>query len=163
LYANETSDRFVVGGTALRYESADGAAWELLAEQILCIGESTSESGPADEDWHLCFVTNAHGSWVEGSLKAQSRNDALQWLSVRLGCSLELKLVNSPAFRSRVMWPTPLLDQSLFDYQVAGLRRMFSRTARQLGFAPLRAVQSVRPAVLEKLWSARRNILSRSA
>jgi hypothetical protein len=163
LYANEASDRFVVGGTALRYESADGAAWELLAEQILCIGESTSESGLADEDWQLCFVTNAHGSWVEGSLKAQSRNDALQWLSVRLGCSLELKLVNAPAFRSRVMWPTPLLDQPLFDYQVPGLRRMFSRAARQLGFAPLRAVQSVRPAVREKLWSAKRSILSRSA
>ena len=163
MYSTEVTDRFMVGGTALRFESAGGAAWELIAEQILCIGESTSEAGISHEDWHLCFVMDAHGSWVEGSLHAESRNDALQWLSVRLASSLELKLVNSPPFRSRVMWPPSLLDQPLFDYQVPTLRRLFSRAARQLGFAPLRAVQSVRPAILEKLWSRRRPPLSRSA
>jgi hypothetical protein len=157
------SDRFIVGGTALHYESEGGAGWELIAEQIRCIGESTSESGRVNESWHLCFVTDVHGTWLEGSLHAQSRNDALQWLSVRLGCSLELKLANAPAFRSRVMWPPSLLDRPLFEYQIAPLRRIFSRAARQLGFEPLGGVQSVQPAVLEKLWRTGRNPASRSA
>jgi hypothetical protein len=163
VYSSDSPDRFVVGGAALHYEGNRGAAWELVAEQILCIGESTSESGLAAEDWHLCFVTDMHGTWLEGSLHAQSRNDALQWLSVRLGCSLELKLANAPAFRSRVMWPPAMLEQPLFDYQVGPLRRLFSRTARQLGFPPLNAVQSVRPFVLESLWRAKRHPSSRSA
>jgi hypothetical protein len=163
LYATAQPERFLVGGTALRYESEGGAAWELLAEQILCIGESTSERGWADEDWRICFVTDAQGTWLEGSLHAESRNDALQWLSVRLGCSLELKLANAPAFRSRVMWPTPLLEQPLFEYQVSPLRRLFSRTARQLGLPPAGGVQSVNPAILEKLWRSHRSPLSRSA
>lgn len=163
MYASEPSDRFIVGGTTLRYESEGGASWELVAEQIRCIGEATIECGPADEDWLICFVTDVHGSWLEGSLRAQSRNDALQWLSVRLGYSFELKLANAPAFRSRVMWPAALLERPLFEYQVAPLRRLFSRTARQLGFEPLGAVQSVHRAVLEKLWRTNRNPVSRSA
>jgi hypothetical protein len=155
-------DRFIVGGTALRYESGGGGSWELIAEQILCMGEATSESG-LFEDWHLCFVTDAHGTWQEGSLHAAGRNDALQWLSVRLGCSLELKLANAPAFRSRVMWPRSLLDQPLFQYQVAPLRRIFSRGLRRLGLAPLGGVQSVHAGIIEKLWRPNRSPASRSA
>lgn len=156
MYTTAIADRFIVGGTALRYESASGLSWELIAEQILCIGESTSESGATAEDWHLCFVTDMHGTWREGSLYAQGRNDALQWLSVRLGCSLELKLTHAPPFRSRVMWPRNLLERPLFEYQIAPWRRIFSRSLRQLGFAPLAAVQSVHPAVLaHKSWPGR--------
>jgi len=138
----------------LRYESQGGASWELIAERILCIGEATNESGPTDDEWRLCFVTDAHGTWLEGSLHAEARNDALQWLSVRLGCSFEVKLANAPPFRSRVMWPAQLLERPLFEFQVGSLRRLFSRTARQLGFRPVAAVQSVHPAVLEKLCRA---------
>jgi hypothetical protein len=163
VYSTTPSDRFIVGGTGLRYESGGGGSWEVIAEQILCIGEATSECGPADEDWHLCFVTDAHGTWLEGSLHAEGRNDALQWLSVRLGCSLEVKLANAPAFRSRVMWPARLLERPLFQYQVAPLRRIFSRTVRRLGFEPLGGVQSVHPGVLAKLWHAKRSPASRSA
>jgi hypothetical protein len=148
MYSTEPSDRFIVGGTALRYESSGGGFWEIIAEQIMCMGEATSESGPADEHWHICFVTDAHGTWLEGSLHAQGRNDALQWLSVRLGCSLELKLANAPPFLSRVMWPGRLLDHPLFEYQVTPLRRTFSRSLRRLGFAPVGGVQSVHPEVL---------------
>jgi hypothetical protein len=150
LYSTELADRFIVGGTALRYESAGGASWELIAEQILCLGEATSESGLLDE-WQICLVTDQHGAWLEGSLSAQGRNDALQWLSVRLGCSLEVKLANAPAFRSRVMWPPHLLEQPLFQYQVPQWRRVFSRGLRRLGVAPVGSVQSVRPDVLESL------------
>jgi hypothetical protein len=148
VYETGLSERFVVGGTALRYESAGGASWEIIAEQIRCIGESTTEAGPLDEAWYLCFVTDSHGAWLEGSLHAEGRNDALQWLSVRLGCSLEVKLANAPAFRSRVMWPGDLVERPLFQYQVAPWRRIFSRGLRRLGLAPLRSVQCVHADIL---------------
>lgn len=158
MYAGEPSDQFSIQGTALRYESAGGTRWELIAEQILLLGESTSEEGARDEAWHLCFVTDIQGRWVEGSLHAQARNDALQWLSVRLGCSLELKLAGAPPFRSRVMWPPTLQDRPLFEFQVAPLRRAFSRSLRRLGLPPLAgAVQSVDPRLLETLWRAKRH------
>lgn len=163
MYSTELPDRFILGGTALRYESSGGAGWELIAEQILCIGEATTESGAFGEGWHICFVTDPHGNWLEGSLEAAGRNDALQWLSVRLNCSLELKLANAPPFRSRVMWPGNLLERPLFQYQVPTWRRLFSRSLRRLGFAPLTAVQSVRPDILKALWRASHRPVSRSA
>jgi hypothetical protein len=162
VYSTESSDRFVLGGTALRYESAGGASWEIIAEQILCIGEATNEAGAVHEDWHLCFVTDLHGTWVEGSLRAEGRNDALQWLSVRLNSSLELKLANAPAFRSRVMWPRSVLEQPLFQYQVPFWRRALSRSLRHLGVAPSVGVQTVDPGILQSLWRANRNPTSRS-
>src|SRR5579872_4362822 len=135
MYSTDVPDRFVIGGMSLRYESSGGAAWDILAEQILCIGEATSESGPREDDWHLCFVTDEHGAWLEGSLYSEGRNDALQWLSVRLGCSFELKLANAPPFRSRIMWPRDLLDRPLFQWQIDPVRRWFSRGLRRMGFA----------------------------
>jgi len=161
--AAELSDRFIVGGMALRYESSSGATWELIGEQILCLGEATAESGAADEDWRLCFVTDLHGAWLEGSMLAEGRNDALQWLSVRLNSSLEVKLANAPAFCSRVIWPPELSDRPLFQYQVSLVRRMLSRTLRRIGFSSVCAVQSVHPDVLQYLWRARRSPASRSA
>ena len=155
MYPVEGHDRFLVGGTSLRYESASGRGWELIAERMLCVGEATSEAG-LHEDWLLCFVTDVQGTWVEGSLLAEGRNDALQWLSVRLGCSLELKLANAPAFRSRIMWPPDLRDRPLFHYQVSPLRRMFSRAMRRLGLPAVAAVQSVQPGVVERLWRGHR-------
>ncbi|HET9388353.1 MAG TPA: hypothetical protein VFO44_01775 [Steroidobacteraceae bacterium] len=163
MYSTELPDRFIVGGTALRYESSAGESWELIAEQILCIGEATAESGPRGESWHLCFVTDPHGNWLEGSLEAEGRNDALHWLSVRLGCSLELKLANGPAFRSRVMWPMNLLEAPLFHYQIPTWRRLFSRSLRRIGLAPVTAVQSVRPDIVKTLWRASHRPASRSA
>ncbi|HEY3786680.1 MAG TPA: hypothetical protein VGL55_15490 [Steroidobacteraceae bacterium] len=163
MYSTAPGERFIVGGTVLRYESA-GGDWELIAEQILCIGEATTESGPAEDGWHICFITDPHGQWLEGSLQAEGRNDLLHWLSVRLGSSLEVKLANAPPFRSRVMWPGGMLEQPLFEYQISPWRRIFSRSLRRLGFGPLAAVQSVRPEVMRALWRARhRPAASRSA
>ncbi len=151
MYATEPADRFIVGGTILRYEPAGGAGWELIGERILCVGEATIEVGPVGEDWQLCFVTDRDGSWLESSLFAEGRNDALHWLSVRLGCSLEVKLAHAPPFRSRVMWPPGLLEQPLFQYQVTLARRLFSRGLRRLGFPPISAVQCVQPDILRSL------------
>jgi hypothetical protein len=157
LYPTEPVDRFVVGGVSLRYESSGGASWDLIAEQILCLGEATTESGLLDE-WRLCFVTDQHGAWLEGSMSALGRNDALHWLSVRLGCSLEVKLANTRAFRSRVMWPPELRERPLFQYQVPYWRRLFSRGLRRLGFAPLGSVQTVQAELLVALRKPRRHL-----
>ncbi|HEY6484205.1 MAG TPA: hypothetical protein VIY54_11840 [Steroidobacteraceae bacterium] len=158
MYAAEPTDRFTVQGTTLRYASEGLGRWELIAEQILLLGEATSEDGARDERWHLCFVTDIQGRWVEGSLYAEGRNDALQWLSVRMGCSLELKLAGAPAFRSRVMWPPDWRERPLFAFQVSPLRRAFSGSLRRLGLPPLvGSVQSVDPRLLESLWRAKRH------
>jgi hypothetical protein len=151
MYVTEPADRFIVGGTILRYAPAAGEGWELIGERILCVGEATIEAGPLGEDWQLCFVTDRDGAWLEGSLFAEGRNEALHWLSVRLGCSLEVKLANAPPFRSRVMWPLVLLERPLFQYQVTLARRLFSRGLRRLGFPPLSAVQCVHPGTLRAL------------
>ncbi len=154
MYAEAGCDRFLVGGTSLGFESAGGRRWDVLGEQIRCLGESTAESPTGGEDWTLCVILDLQGAWIEGSLFAAGRNDALQWLSIRLGCSLELKLANGSPFRSRVMWPIRLADQPLFNYQISPFRRYFSRTCRRLGLRPAGGIQTVRPEILRHLWRA---------
>mgnify|MGYP001120033626 FL=1 len=146
---------FVADGKVLRYEG-DGIDWAITPERILSVGEATIDSPVSGEDWLLCFVTDLHGNWLEGSLYAPGRNAALHWLSVHLQSSFEVKLANAPGFRSRVMWPPRIREQPFFLYQVSPLRRLLSRSLHRLGFPPPDGVQSVHPAVLDYLRGQRR-------
>ncbi len=159
MYSLEVPEQFSVEAARLAYRSAR-SSWEIAPERILCVGEATSES-PV-EDWLLCLITDVQGNWVEASLYAQGRNDALQWLSQALGSSLEVKLANAPPFRSRVMWPPALRESPLFEYQVSLLRRTFSRGLRRLGIPLRTSVQSVHPQVMDSLWRTRRQTTSQS-
>lgn len=159
MYSIEVPEQFSVEAGRLVYRSAR-SSWEIAPERILCVGEATTES-PV-EDWLLCIITDVQGNWVEASLYAQGRNDALQWLSQALGTSLEVKLANAPPFRSRVMWPPALREQPLFDYQVSLFRRTFSRSLRRLGIRRRNTIQSVHPQVMDSLWRAHRQTASRS-
>jgi hypothetical protein len=154
-------EQFTVSGATLSYRRGR-ESWEITPDRIACVGEATTESSRG-EDWLLCLITDQHGAWLEASLYAPGRNDALQWLSTAVGTSLEVKLANAPAYRSRVMWPPPLREQPLFEFQISPLRRAFSRALRRLGFAPSGAVQTVNRTVLEHLWAADRPPASRSA
>jgi hypothetical protein len=159
VYPLEAPEQFSVDATRLAYRSAR-TSWEIIPEHIVCVGEATSES-PV-EDWLLCLVTDVQGNWVEASLYAQGRNDALQWLSQVLGSSLEVKLANAPPFRSRVMWPLALRESPLFEYQVSLFRRTFSRGLRRLGIPLSNSVQSVHSQVMDTLWRTHRQAASRS-
>jgi hypothetical protein len=159
MYSVEIPEQFTMDATRLAYRSGH-TSWEITPDRILCVGEAISDGRV--EDWLLCLITDVRGGWVEGSLFAQGRNNALQWLSQALGSSLEVKLAHAPPFRSRVMWPPPLQGQPLFEYQVSGLRRAFSRGLRWLGVPLKSAVQSVHPQVVSSLWRTRRHSASLS-
>jgi hypothetical protein len=161
MYSTEVPQQFTTDGTRLLYRSAK-SSWEITPDRIVCVGEATSESRGGDEDWLLCLITDVQGNWVEASLYAQGRNDALQWLSLVLGSSLEVKLANAPPFRSRVMWPPALRERPLFEYQVSLLRRTFSRALRWLGIRASDSIQTVHPEVMDSLWRARRQAASSS-
>jgi hypothetical protein len=159
MYSVDVPEQFTMDATRLAYRSPQ-TSWEIAPDRILCVGEAIRDARV--EDWLLCIVTDVRGGWVEGSLFAQGRNNAIQWLSQSLGSSLELKLANAPPFRSRVMWPPALKERPLFEYQVSPLRRAFSRGLRWLG-VPLRsAVQTVHPQVVDSLWRSRRQSASLS-
>lgn len=161
MYSADLPEEFTVGGASLSFRRGS-SSWEITAERIVCVGEATSDTAANGEDWLLCLITDTQGSWLEASLYAHGRNDALQWLSLALGTSLEVKLANAPPFRSRVMWPAQLKESPLFEYQVSLFRRAFGRSLRRLGLAPRDTVQTVHPAVLDSLWRTRRQTKSRS-
>ena len=160
MYSLQVPEQFTIEGTRLVYRSSQ-SSWEVTPDRILCVGEAVTDT--AVEDWLLCLVTDVRGSWVEASLYAQGRNDALQWLSVALGGSLEVKLAHAPPLRSRVVWPPALQELPLFEYQVSLLRRTFSRGLRRLGVPLPSAVQTVHPQVMDSLWRAHRPNRSPSA
>ncbi len=148
-------DQFIVGGTSLGFRRGV-SSWEVTPDRILCVGEATSESASRAEDWLICLVTDVQGAWVEASLYSHGRNDALQWLSLALSSSMEVKLANAPPFRSRVMWPPELRERPLFEFQVSPLRRVFGRSLRRLGWPSRGGIQTIHPRVLSALWRTRR-------
>ncbi len=161
MYSAQVPEEFIVGGASLGFRRGS-SSWDIGPERIVCVGEATSDTAAGGEDWLLCLITDTQGSWLEASLYAQGRNDALQWLSLALGTSLEVKLANAPPFRSRVMWPPQLQESPLFEYQISLFRRAFGRSLRRLGLAPRGSIQTVHPAVLDFLWRTRRQTTLRS-
>src|SRR6266571_3252079 len=104
-----------VKGDTVTYWCPSGG-WRLPVDRILAIGEATTPNGPWVDDYWLCFVTGYDGTWHEASFYTAGRDEVLACLSQRLGIPLELRLCNSTAYRSRVMWPARLFDVPLFEY-----------------------------------------------
>jgi len=127
------------------------SSWSLGLRSIEAIGEVTNQSGPSGEDWFICFVTNRGKVWNEAPVSAQGADALLQWLSAKLGEPLEWRLANSTDFRSRVMWPTLLRDQPLFEFVERAPQSLLQHLARRFRLWPLQNQQRIAPAITKAL------------
>ena len=94
--------------------------------EVRLIGESTDQSGPYVDDWFLCLVAPHH--WYELSVYSDGFQDFLKALSAYLGEELELKLYNSADFKSRILWPSSVRGEPLFDYELQCWRLRVGQT-----------------------------------
>ena len=115
--ANEDSGRLWLDGDVVCYESKTYAGWQIQVADIRIIGEVTNQNGPCTDDYFICFVTDASGSWKEASFYATGRDETLEQLSDRLGRDLELRLSSSTDFASRILWPPHLAGEPLFEFR----------------------------------------------
>ena len=112
-------------GDTIRYLLPNGG-FTLRLDEVRIIGECTNENGPFADDYFLCFVTGPNG-WYEASFYATGRDTFLSALAERLGVQLELALAPSTDFASRILWPTNLAGQPLFDYRPEKPTGLWSR------------------------------------
>jgi hypothetical protein len=136
----ETSGNISFRHDAIRYEFANGV-WELPTDRVRVIGEATTDHGPFLDDYWLCFATGSH-EWCQASFYAAGREEFLKALSSRLGVPMELHLVGSTSFASRVLWPAPLLGKPIFAYADKWPSNPLLRAVAKLIGEPFRNVQT---------------------
>jgi hypothetical protein len=90
--------------------------WELAIDEVVAIGEFTSEEGPFWFDWYISFV-RPDGWWFDAPANAAGMDDVLKELETILGCKLNCSLFASATFASRIMYPARLVEQPLFAWK----------------------------------------------
>ena len=110
--AGSSGQLWMESGT-IHYEY-QGGCWSVPVSDVKVIGEHTDDHGPGVDDYFFVFLTKTHS--YEASFYAEGRDQLLDEISREFGTPLVCDLVNSTDFRSRVMWPTSLAGQPLFDF-----------------------------------------------
>ena len=111
----DNSGRIQLDGDVIRYRSMVYGSWDLPVSDVRIVGEATNQSGPWTDDYFFCFATGP-GGWFEASFYAEGRDEFLSTLGARLGHTLDLRLVNSTDFSSRVLWPPSMEGEPMFQY-----------------------------------------------
>lgn len=107
--------RILLDDEVIRYRSEVYGDWDLPLSNVRIIGEATNQSGPFADDYFLCFATGA-SMWHEVSYYAEGRDKFLLALGAKLGKSLEVGLFHSVDFTSRVLWPSSLAGEPMFQF-----------------------------------------------
>ena len=107
------SGRIWIKSGSVHYDRLN-SSWEVPICEIKVIGEHTDDHGPYADDYFFVFLTATHS--YEASFYAEGRDQVLRALSRALGVKLECGLISSTTFNSRVMWPSKLGGQALYDF-----------------------------------------------
>ena len=129
--------------------------WSLQSDVILVVGEYTTDSGPYENDWFICFLITKDGSWYEASAYARGVNETLAWLGQHLGGEICLGLTDSTSNESRVIWPLVMQGMPLLEIQRRGPNRTWQRLLQRCGlwFAGVR--RRIHPEVLHAIRQGR--------
>jgi len=103
---------------ALEYRDAEnGSLWRIGINNIVLIAEYTTDEGPWLDDHFLVFVSAADNSLniAAASFYSDGRDDTLKVLALHLGSAIELSLLGSTTWASRVVWPPELAGKDYFD------------------------------------------------
>lgn len=107
--------RLTLDGDAVIHQHGANV-WRLRFADIAVIGEYTTEEGPFLEDWFLVFVPHWLPGWKEAPVYSHGADVVLEQLGRVLGSPLRLALASSTQHRSRVLWPSELSGEPLFDF-----------------------------------------------
>ena len=93
-------------------------SWALPIESIVLISEYTTDEGPYADDYFLVFVTAEDSKFYFStcSVYSDGRDETLSVLQERLGSPIQLALVDSTEWRSRVVWPAKMAGSEYFTF-----------------------------------------------
>lgn len=137
----------------LRYEANQMpyTSWSVPMDEVLVIGEYSTDNGPFLEDLFCEFVVN-ETTWYEVPYDALGVREAMAMLAKALEAELPFELPLSSRFQSRVMWPECLRGVPLFEFRDVR-RSLWDRLVRWWYPSEVESVLS--PEVLAYLANAR--------
>jgi CheY-like chemotaxis protein len=131
-------EQLAIEGGALHYADARHP-WTIPLGDIALIGEYTTPSGPADEDYFIVFVDRTGGRYEAPA--AAAADQVMDALRERLG-EFGFHLMGSVDLASRIMWPAAYAGAPLYEFarvQPHGIgdrvRRIFGSYALQTEFS----------------------------
>ena len=98
----------------LIYEQDHESLWELPIDKIKLIGEYTTSTGPINDDYFFVFAVQEI-EWFEAPATAIDHQSFWGELGQKLGARVHAGLANSVTWMTRVMYPTQLEGQELFE------------------------------------------------
>jgi hypothetical protein len=129
--------------------------WQIPLESIVLMAEYTTNEGPHIDDYFLVFVS-ADGDSLNiatASFYADGRDEIVRNLAQTWKSNIELSLVNSTEWASRVVWPPTLVGKEYFEPRVAEPKKLAEKL-RRFAFGPVHQYfpsQSVREFLLSRI------------
>jgi hypothetical protein len=130
----------------LRFTSDDYGRWEVDLDDVVLLGEYTTQDGPMLED-HFFVVLSKRGEEFEIPVTASGADEMRQAICLALDFETMPKLTLNTDFSSRIMAPRSFLDQPLYIFETERkplLHRIFSsgRMKRRLSDSAKSVLQS---------------------
>src|SRR5215510_9545356 len=108
--------------------------WSLPVESLVLISEYTTDEGPYIDDYFLVFVTVEDGSlyFSTCSFYSDGVDETFSILRERLGSPIQLGLVDSTEWRSRVVWPVKIADSEYFTFMAVTADTLTEKLRKKL-------------------------------
>ena len=92
---------------------------ELSTDSRTFSSQDTTNAGPWAEDYFLIFVEADHDKLyvARASLYSNGIEEVLRGLGQRWNANIELQLLNSTEWKSRVLWPPELVGTEYFEFK----------------------------------------------
>ena len=120
-------------GSELRCVDKSGTVyWTVSVDDLILVAEYTTNEGPFVDDYYLifCSIGAERAVFATCTFYAEGRDATLRSLSDRLGSPLELVLCGSTAWASRVLWPSSMVGEPYFSFEIAEPRHVLNRLQR---------------------------------
>ena len=113
---DRSSGRLWLEDDTIHHQWSNDSRWDLPVARLKLLGEYTTDHGPFLDDYFFVFISDPESGWLEASFYAEGARTFLDQLGALLGAELSCELYASTDWESRVIWPTDMEGESLFEF-----------------------------------------------
>jgi hypothetical protein len=101
------------------YDPEHRLLWHVAVDGVVLAAEHTTNAGPWADDYFLILVEADHDKLYVAiaSLYSNGIEEVLRDLGQRWNANIELQLLNSTEWKSRVLWPPELVGTEYFEFK----------------------------------------------
>ena len=115
-------------------DSTGTMLWSLPIESIVLVAEYTSDEGPYFDDYFLVIVTVEECKFYFSTcaLYSGGSDEVLSILGERLGSPIQLGLIFSTKWQSRVTWPAEMAGTEYFTFTTVPAETLVEKFKKSL-------------------------------